>query len=77
MVIWKGSYREQRLMVIGEYRDNPPKGHTGNADLYQFYKETVRRALAENANENRNLEDNMTRKWAAMEVDATLQHRYN
>ena len=46
------SYREQRMMVIGEYRDKPPNGHTGNSDLYQFHRETVRRALAENADEN-------------------------
>ena len=71
------SYREQRMMVIGEYRDNPPKGHTGNLKLYQFDRETVMRALAENADENRNLKDNMTRKWAALAVDARLQHRYN
>ena len=32
--------------------DNPPKGHTGNSDLYQFHRETVRRELAENADEN-------------------------
>ena len=43
--------REQRMMVIGEYRDNPPKGHTGTSDLYQFHRETIRRALAENADE--------------------------
>ena len=69
------SYERQRMIAHSHHVQHPKKSHTGPVENYEFDRQRVREEFEFLSDENRDLGDNLNRRWTNLARVAGLRPR--